>query len=163
MPFFLNKYNKRKLQHIYWKNNCNFCIIVQQNGLGLILEGTIKIKIPAIHTWESSIWVNPSNFFFENATDFAKKWFENATVIKKMRITSIHSTFLFHHKIHSHVVPIALPSTITNAILKHIRHFFYYDKINILSMYYIYCVYYNIEIDFLFGYLLTKRYWYMKI
>ena len=83
MSFFLNKYNKRKLQHIYWKNNCNFCIIVQQNGLGLILEGTIKIKIPAIHTWESSIRVNPSNFFFENATDFAKKWFENATVINK--------------------------------------------------------------------------------
>ena len=28
--------NIKKLQHIYWKNNCNFCIVVRQNGLGLI-------------------------------------------------------------------------------------------------------------------------------
>ena len=91
-------------------------------------------------------------------------FFNKDNITQKIHpIQCIHSTYLFHHKIHSHVVPIALPSTITNAILKHIRHFFYYDKINILSMYYIYCVYYNIEIDFLFGYLLTKRYWYMKI
>ena len=73
MPFFKINIIKGNYNIFIEKNNCNFCIIVQQNGLGLILEGTIKIKIPAIHTWESSIRVNPSNFFFENATDFAKK------------------------------------------------------------------------------------------